>query len=76
MSSTAGESSDGNSSSSDDDHRNKSKGLTYKAEEEGHQRAYTKMSTKEKETIKRRMAEIDEAGAGDQGNTPPSLNPM
>ena len=30
----------------------------------------------EKETLKRRMAEIDEAGAGDEESTPPSLTPV
>ncbi len=38
--------------------------------------AYGKMSTKEKETLKRRMAEIDKAGAGNMEPTPPSLTPM
>jgi hypothetical protein len=34
------------------------------------------MSTKEKETLSQRMAEINEAGSGDKENTPPSLTPM
>jgi hypothetical protein len=37
---------------------------------------YAKMSAKEKETLKRRMAEINEAGAGDKESTPPSLTPV
>jgi hypothetical protein len=39
-------------------------------------RTYAKMSAEEKETLKRRMAEIDEAGAGDEKSTPPSLTPV
>jgi hypothetical protein len=39
-------------------------------------RAYTTMSAEEKETLKRRMAEIDEAAIGDEENTPPSLTPV
>jgi hypothetical protein len=34
------------------------------------------MSTKEKETLKQRMAEIDKAAVGDKENTPPSLTPV
>jgi hypothetical protein len=34
------------------------------------------MYTKEKETLKRRMAEIDKAVISDKENTPPSLTPM
>jgi hypothetical protein len=38
--------------------------------------AYAKMSAKEKETLKRRMAEIDKAAVGNKKNTPPSLTPV
>jgi hypothetical protein len=34
------------------------------------------MAAEEKETLKRRMAEIDEAAVGDKENTPPSLTPV
>ncbi len=37
---------------------------------------YTKMSAKEKETLKQRMVEIDEAGASNEESTPPSLTPV
>jgi hypothetical protein len=40
------------------------------------ERAYAKMSAEEKETLKRRMAEIDEAAVGDEEITPPSLTPV
>jgi hypothetical protein len=39
-------------------------------------RAYAKMSTKEKETLNQRMAEIDKAAVSDKENTPPSLTPI
>ncbi len=40
------------------------------------ERAFVKMSAKEKETLKQRMAEIDKAGAGD-GETPsPTPTPI
>jgi hypothetical protein len=40
-------------------------------------RTYAKMSAEKKETRKLRMAEIDEAGAGDEEeSTPPSLTPV
>jgi hypothetical protein len=35
--------------------------------------AYAKMSTKEKVTLKRRMAEINKAGAGNKESMPPNL---
>jgi hypothetical protein len=37
---------------------------------------YVKMSAKEKETLKWRMADIDKAGAGAKESTPPSPTPM
>ncbi len=40
------------------------------------ERAYAKMSAKEEETLKRRMAEINEAAVGNKENIPPSLAPM
>ncbi len=39
-------------------------------------RAYAKMSAKEKETLKWRMAEINKAGAGNKEFMPPSLAPV
>jgi hypothetical protein len=36
---------------------------------------YAKMSAKEKETLKWRMAEIDKAAKVDEENMPPSLTP-
>ena len=38
--------------------------------------AYQKMSAKEKESFKRKMAEIDETGAGDRQSPPPSPTPV
>ncbi len=38
--------------------------------------AYAKMSAEEKETLKRRMTEINKVGAGNKENMPPSLTPM
>jgi hypothetical protein len=38
--------------------------------------AYVKMSAKEKETLKQRMAEIDKVAVGNEENTPPSLTPV
>ncbi len=35
--------------------------------------AYQKMSAKEKESFKRKMAEIDEMGAGDGQSPPPTV---
>ncbi len=40
------------------------------------EQAYAKISTKEKETLKWRMAEIDKAGPGDKESTPPCLIPV
>ncbi len=41
----------------------------------GIKRAYAKMSAKEKETLKWRMAEINKADAGNNESMPPSLTP-
>ena len=38
--------------------------------------AYQKMSAKEKESFKRKMAEIDETGAGDRQSPPPIPTPV
>ena len=38
--------------------------------------AYQKMSAEEKESFKRKMAEIDETGAGDRQSPPPSPTPV
>jgi hypothetical protein len=38
--------------------------------------AYQKMSAKEKESFKRKMAEINEMGAGDGQSPPPSPTPI
>jgi hypothetical protein len=38
------------------------------------EQAYTKMSAKEKETLKWRVAEINKAATGNKENMPPSLN--
>jgi hypothetical protein len=40
------------------------------------ERAYAKMSAEEKETLKWRMANIDEAAVGAEKNMTPSLTPM
>jgi hypothetical protein len=40
------------------------------------ERVYPKMSAEEKETVKRRMAEINKVGTSDKESTPPSLTPM
>jgi hypothetical protein len=40
------------------------------------EQAYAKMSTKVKETLKWRMAEVNEVGSGNEESTPSSLTPV